>query len=233
MKVSGHATLNAPPERVYAALNDPAVLARTIPGCQRLERVGQDAYRMTVTAGVASIKGSYVGDVRLTDQQAPTSFVLRAKGAGGPGTVHADVRVRLENGAGGTTVLSYAAEAVVGGAVGGVGQRVLAGVAKKIAGEFFTAVDSLLNAPINAVAAEVGPSGPVVPAGAGTDAPAVVAGAGAASSPGSTVFAAPATVGAGVGAFPAGFVRGAAFGATVALLGAIVGGLLARPRRQT
>src|ERR1041384_7179057 len=102
MKVNGKATLNAPVERVYAALNDPAVLVRTIPGCQQLEQVGDAAYRMTVTAGVASIKGSYVGDVRLTDQQAPTSFVLRAKGAGAPGTVSADVLVTLEDGEGGT-----------------------------------------------------------------------------------------------------------------------------------
>ena len=57
MKMSGEATLNAPVERVWAALNDPAVLVRTIPGCERLEEVGPDAYRMTVTAGVAVDQG--------------------------------------------------------------------------------------------------------------------------------------------------------------------------------
>ena len=67
MKVSGTATLSAPPERVWEALNDPAVLVRTIPGCQRLEAVGQDSYRMTVAAGVASIKGLYQGDVSISD----------------------------------------------------------------------------------------------------------------------------------------------------------------------
>ena len=87
MKVTGEATLHAPVERVYAALNDPAVLVRTIPGCERLEAAGEDAYRMTVTAGVASIKGSYAGDVRLTDQVPPERFTLRASGAGAPGTV--------------------------------------------------------------------------------------------------------------------------------------------------
>ena len=69
MKVSGSATLNASRNEVWEALNDPAVLVRTIPGCQRLEEVGPDAYRMTITAGVASIKGVYTGDVSLSQQQ--------------------------------------------------------------------------------------------------------------------------------------------------------------------
>ncbi len=67
MKVTGSATLHAPIDRVWAALNDPAVLVRTIPGCERLESTGENAYAMTVTAGVASIKGTYAGKVALTD----------------------------------------------------------------------------------------------------------------------------------------------------------------------
>lgn len=144
MKVTGTATLNATPERVWAALNDPAVLVRTIPGCEQLEALGADRYRMTVTAGVASIKGTYLGDVALTDPMPPTGFTLRASGAGAPGTVSADVRVTLDDAGDGRTLLTYAADAVVGGPVGGVGQRVLGGVAKKTAGEFFRAVDAVL-----------------------------------------------------------------------------------------
>ncbi len=143
MRISGTATLAAPVERVFAALNDPAVLVRTIPGCERLEEVGQGRYRMTVNAGVASIKGSYDGEVALTDQQPPSAFMLRATGAGAPGTVTADVAVRLV-GEGAGTRLDYDADAVVGGMIGGVGQRMLTGVAKRTAGEFFRAVDAVL-----------------------------------------------------------------------------------------
>src|SRR3954447_26948431 len=142
MKVNGTAILNAPPEQAWAALNDPAVLVRAIPGCQQLEATGPDRYRMTVTAGVASIKGSYVGDVQLTDHVPHSAFTLRASGAGAPGTVSADVRVTLDQQDDGSTLLGYAADAVVGGPVGGVGQRVLSGVAKKMAGEFFRAVNA-------------------------------------------------------------------------------------------
>ena len=145
MRIAGNATLHAPVEAVYAALQDPAVLVRTIPGCERLERVGEDAYQMTVTAGVASVRGTYAGDVRLTDQRAPHGFVLRASGSGAPGTVSADVTVELSPGDNGTTELSYDADAVVGGMIGGVGQRLLSTVAKRTAGDFFTAVDQVLN----------------------------------------------------------------------------------------
>jgi uncharacterized protein len=144
MNVSGSAVLHAPRERVWAALQDPAVLVRTIPGCQQLEQVGPDTYRATVMAGVASIKGTYSGDVRLTDQAEPDSFVLHASGAGAPGTVNADVRVTLADADGGATRLAYDADAVVGGVIGGVGQRMIVGVAKKTAGEFFAAVDDVL-----------------------------------------------------------------------------------------
>ena len=144
MRIAGNATLHAPVEAVYQALKDPRVLVRTIPGCERLEQVGDDAYAMTVTAGVASVRGTYAGDVRLTDQRAPNGFVLRASGSGAPGTVSADVAVELASGDDGTTLVSYDADAVVGGMIGGVGQRLLTGVAKRTAGEFFAAVDEVL-----------------------------------------------------------------------------------------
>ena len=143
MRISGTADLLAPPERVFEALNDPAVLAATIPGCEGLQQVSDDTYAMTVTAGVASIKGTYEGRVVLADQQPPTSFTLRASGSGAPGSVDATVGVRLMAHDGGTRV-EYDADAVVGGMVGGVGQRMLSGVSKRMAGQFFGAVDRVI-----------------------------------------------------------------------------------------
>lgn len=147
MKVSGSATVAAPRERVYAALRDPAVLARTIPGCQGLEAVGPDAYRLTISAGVAAIRGTYSGSVALSDPEPPSSFVLRAQGQGAPGTVDATVRVLLSEDGGTGTRVEYDADATVGGMVGGVGQRLLAGAARKTATEFFEAVARDLTAP--------------------------------------------------------------------------------------
>jgi carbon monoxide dehydrogenase subunit G len=216
VKVSGTATLHAPREKVWAALNDPAVLVRTIPGCLQLEEVGQDSYRMTITAGVASIKGTYQGDVALTDQEQPGAFTLRASGAGAPGTVSADVKVTLAetaDGAGTVTQLDYDADAIVGGMIGGVGQRVLSGVAKKTAGEFFAAVDDVLTGRAPSVPApREEPANPVAAPGV----------------PG--VFTAPAAPARSGGMSSDEFVRGAVFGAVVALAGVLVGGLVTRRR---
>jgi carbon monoxide dehydrogenase subunit G len=204
MKVSGDAVLHAPVERVWSALNDPAVLVQTIPGCERLEATGPDSYRMVVTAGVASIKGTYSGQVALSEQQEPNSFLMTASGAGGPGTVSTEVRVSLADAGDGSTRLTYDADAVVGGVVAGVGQRMLVGVAKKTAGEFFRAVDDVLTGKTVAAApAMVGESG---------GAAYVATGSSTRTRGGE------------------GFLRGALIGAAIALAGVVVGGLLARRR---
>ncbi|PZF81428.1 SRPBCC family protein [Jiangella anatolica] len=209
MKVSGTAVLHAPRADVWKALNDPAVLVRTIPGCQRLESSGPDQYRMTVSAGVGTIKGSYDGDVRLHSQREPASFVLTASGAGAPGTVSADVHVTLTDAEDGSTRLEYDADAIVGGMIGGVGQRMLAGVAKKTAGEFFAAVDDVLTG--RAPAAPVLAAGPAVPAAAG-------------------VYEAPPRPASS--AASGDFTRGILVGAAVALAGVALGGWLSGRSRR-
>jgi carbon monoxide dehydrogenase subunit G len=141
MKISGGSTLDAPVDKVWEAIQDPAVLARCIPGCEALRTLGEDRYAMSVTAGVAAIKGTYAGEVSLHDKVAPSSLRLKATGAGAPGTIDATVMVHFAPSAGGGTDLTYDADASVGGAIGGVGQRMLAGVTKKMAGQFFTALD--------------------------------------------------------------------------------------------
>ncbi len=216
MKVRGDATLHAPVDRVFDALNDPAVLVRTIPGCERLEETAPGHYRMTVTAGVASIKGTYAGEVALTEQDRPGSFVLKASGSGAPGTIDADVKVSLSDAGDGSTRLEYDADAAVGGVIGGVGQRMLVGVAKKTAGEFFSAVDDVLTGVALAAAAPVETAASATAAGAQ---PAVAQPAG--------VYTAPRAA-----ASPAGeartFLLGVAVGAAVALAGVVVGGVLGR-----
>ncbi len=138
MKITGHNSIPFPVEKVWDALLDPAVLVRTIPGCERLETTGEHTYGMTVTAGVASIKGTYAGTCSLSDLAPHESLVMRLQGAGAPGTIDATVHVSFRDGGeGGATTVEYDADAVVGGMVGGVGQRMLGSVSKRMAGEFF------------------------------------------------------------------------------------------------
>ncbi len=236
MKVTGSATLAAPPARVWNALQDPAVLVRTIPGCRRMEQIGADCYAVTIDAGVASIKGTYVGEVALSEPDPPHSFVLRAHGQGASGTVDATVTVRLA-GHSGDTRIDYDAEAVVGGMIGGVGQRVLAGVARRTAGEFFTAVGRLLTEPARDGAA---PSNGAAVDGAASDGVAVhgVAAVGSArgahdghSAPDRAVYVAPpaADKPASVAwAMASAFSAGGA----IALAGVAIGYLMGRRARR-
>lgn len=221
MKVSGTSVLQAPRQDVWRALNDPAVLVQAIPGCRQLEALGEDAYKMTVAAGVGAIKGVYDGEVRLTDHEEPVSFRMHAQGAGAPGTIGAEVLVMLDEGPDGGTSLSYDADAVVGGTIGGVGQRMLTGVSKKMADEFFGNIDSLL-AGLPTAAAQAAPAAAT---GAAAAAPTPVGPA--APTPGQ-VFTAPAR--AAGGAQP-GFVTGVVLGAASALAGVLVGAWVAGRRR--
>ncbi|NKS83592.1 carbon monoxide dehydrogenase [Rhodococcus hoagii] len=215
MRIAGTAQLLAPPEVVYDNLQDGRVLAATIPGVQSLEQLADNHYKLSITAGVASIKGTYDGEVILSQQNRPESFVLTASGSGAPGTVKADVTVRLEECEGGGTLLSYDADAVVGGMVGGVGQRMITGVAKKMAGVFFKGIDGVIvdGIPVADAPADVVEAAEIV-AGAAPAARAV------------GVSAVPARSGESVSA-PALFAS-AAVGAALALTGVVVGGILAR-----
>jgi carbon monoxide dehydrogenase subunit G len=205
---------------VWAVITDPAVLARTIPGCETLEQVGDDEYKMNVSVGVGAIRGTYAGEVKLTDQQRPKSYVMHASGAGAPGNARATVTINLEQGEAGTTTLTYSADAVIGGPVAGVGQRMITGVAKRMAGQFFKAIDDELTGAVVPIAAA--PSA----AAAASDASLVIGGQPAAA--GRTFTGKAAT------AAPTGDVQtlliGAAGGAVLTLIGVLVGYRLARRR---
>jgi uncharacterized protein len=224
VKITGSHTVSTARQPFWDALQDPAVLARTLPGCESLEVLGEDRYAATVTAGVASIKGTYSGEVELHDKQEPDSCRLRASGSGGPGTIQADVVLRLEEAEGSTTV-HYDADAVVGGMIGGVGQRMIAGAARKTAGEFFTAVAEEVRRGPAAPAIAGAPGAPGVPAVAGAPA----AGAPAAGAPAvGQVFAGSAA------AAPEGprraidLLAAFALGAIAALAGVLIGRRTAR-----
>ena len=152
--------MHAPPERVWAALTDPAVLVDAIPGCQRLEPAGPDAYRFTIAAGLAGTRGVYTGEVALADQRQPSSFRLIASGAGGPGTVRVSISIRLASAGDDSTELGYDADGVVAGIIAGVGHRLVAAVAQRMASEFFRSVDDHLARNV----AEPGQSAPPGPA---------------------------------------------------------------------
>ncbi|MGH9143271.1 MAG: CoxG family protein [Vicinamibacterales bacterium] len=143
MEISGSFTFNAPPDRVWALLMDPAVLSSCIPGCERFEPDGVDRYTVTLTVGLAAITGTYNGTVVLTDMVLNTSYGLVVEGQGRPGFVKGTSAIALlAEGAG--TVVNVSATVQTGGAIARLGQRLIGGVAKMMMDRFFTCLQSKL-----------------------------------------------------------------------------------------
>jgi len=141
MKIEGTHELHASPERVFETLIDPVVLQRCIPGCERLEKTGENAYSTTLRAGVGSIKGLFAGNVRLEDMEPPLRFRMVVDGKGQPGFLKGAGDLVLEA-RDGLTAVSYNGEVQVGGTIASVGQRMLQGAVKMMATQFFTAIEA-------------------------------------------------------------------------------------------
>ena len=136
MKLTLTSVVSAPPERVFAALVDPAVLQRCIPGCESLTPAGPDAYEATLKIGVAGLKGTYSGKAAIRDRQPPGSLTLGFEGKGGPGFVRGSAAITL-TADGDATRVSAQADVQVGGLIAAVGSRLVEAASKKLADDFF------------------------------------------------------------------------------------------------
>jgi carbon monoxide dehydrogenase subunit G len=136
VKISGTYTLPLPQERAYQIMQDPEVLARAIPGCEGLEKIGPDEYRMKMKMALASLSGAFDGKVRITEQAPPDSFRLVVEGAGKIGFVKGEGLLKLRT-AGNGTEISYEGDAQVGGTMAAVGQRLIDGTSKMMIKKFF------------------------------------------------------------------------------------------------
>jgi carbon monoxide dehydrogenase subunit G len=141
MKIEGTHELHAPRERVFQVLTDPAILERCIPGCERLEKTGENSYAATLRAGVGSIKGVFKGNVRLEDVRPPVHYRIVVEGRGQPGFMKGSGDLDLEE-RDGATVIKYTGDVQVGGTIASVGQRMIQGTAKMMASQFFTAIEA-------------------------------------------------------------------------------------------
>jgi uncharacterized protein len=121
----------------WKALNDTQVLKECIPGCESIEQSGENEYQIVMTAKVGPVSAKFKGKMTLADIVAPQSYRLTFEGQGGvAGFAKGEASVNLTPQDGGTR-LSYAAHAMIGGKLAQIGSRLIDGVAKKIAGEFF------------------------------------------------------------------------------------------------
>lgn len=146
MKLEGAFVVARPDHEVWAALNDPAVLARAIPGCETLTATEQ-GYEATILLKVGPVKARFSGQVTLAEVAAPRLLRLLGEGSGGvAGFARGEARVDLVPVGQGTEV-RYTAEVGIGGKLAQLGTRLIASTSRKLAEQFFASLDAQLSAP--------------------------------------------------------------------------------------
>jgi carbon monoxide dehydrogenase subunit G len=137
--IEGEERISAPVEKVWAALNDPAVLKESIPGCQSLEKKSDTDLAATVVLKIGPIKATFNGEVTLKNLNPPHSYTIQGEGKGGiAGFAKGGADVTLTPDGADATVLKYAAKADVGGKIAQLGSRLITSTSKKLAGQFFS-----------------------------------------------------------------------------------------------
>lgn len=170
MELSSTRIIAAPRERVWNALNDPKTLKASVPGCESLERIGDDAYRATVAAKVGPVSAKFAGKLQLLDVDAPNGYRLKFEGqGGGAGFANGEARVALSDAPDNQTSLSYAVKATVGGKLAQIGNRLVDSAARKLADDFFarfaSEVTKVEAPPVAEIATHAPAPTPTVPRG--------------------------------------------------------------------
>ena len=138
MDMVGEARLEAPRSVVWEALNDPETLKKSIPGCEELQKLSDSSYTAVVISKVGPIKARFLGNVSLSDINAPASYTLVGEGQGGmAGFAKAEIKVELEELDQSVTLLRYTVKANVGGKLAQLGSRLIDATARKNADDFF------------------------------------------------------------------------------------------------
>ena len=142
MKLEYTHHLSHPRSRVSEVLVDPEVLSKALAGIEKFEALGDDRFAMMMTLGVAAVKGTYSGTLEFADKQLPSSFRVRGEAKGAPG----EVLVTLAEQNGGTTVTANV-NVQIGGTIADVGQRMIEGITKTMARDFFHSIEQILEQP--------------------------------------------------------------------------------------
>jgi carbon monoxide dehydrogenase subunit G len=138
MTMTGEVTLPAERAKVWAMLNDPEALKASIPGCQSLEKTSDTSFSAVVKVKIGPVGASFKGKVQLADIDPPNGYTISGEGEGGiAGFANGGAKVHLTDAEGGGTLMRYEVQANVGGKIAQLGSRLIDGVAKKMADQFF------------------------------------------------------------------------------------------------
>jgi carbon monoxide dehydrogenase subunit G len=132
------------PDAVWAALGNASLLVRAVPGLEQIDFSPDGTCRFTLNTAITAVSGSYTGEASVLDRPEPFVRVLRVSATGAKGKVGGDVTVRVAGAGEGASELSYVADADVEGAIAGIGQRMLASIAKRVAADAIAGLDAVL-----------------------------------------------------------------------------------------
>jgi carbon monoxide dehydrogenase subunit G len=139
MELTNTRIVPAPPSVVWASLNDPAILKECLPGCESLERAGDNAFQAVMATRVGPVSARFTGRVTMSDIDPPNAYTLHFEGQGGAaGFARGEARITLAPEGERQTSLHYAAKAQVGGKLAQIGSRLVDGAAAKMTDDFFT-----------------------------------------------------------------------------------------------
>lgn len=138
MEMTGERRIPAPRQQVWEALNDPEVLRASIPGCESVERQGEDQFQARVAVKLGPMSAKFNGKVRLENLNPPASYTISGEGSGGAmGFAKGGADVALEELSAAETLLRYQVKAQVGGKIAQLGARLIDSTAKQMADQFF------------------------------------------------------------------------------------------------
>jgi carbon monoxide dehydrogenase subunit G len=146
MKIAGETTLSAPRERVWDLFTNPERLSKLIPGCEKLETLGPAEYAGAIVIGIAAVKGTYDGKLKLEEQRPPEHYRILVDGKGKQGFMRGSGTLDLAVRDAQTTLVKYAGDVQVGGPLIQVGQRMIDSAVKMMLGQLFAAADAELKA---------------------------------------------------------------------------------------
>ncbi|UFS74958.1 carbon monoxide dehydrogenase subunit G [Tardiphaga sp. 37S4] len=147
MQMKDSQTVPASRDKVWAALNDPAVLKQCIPGCQVLDMTLPTEMTATVVIKVGPVKATFGGKVTLSDLDPPNGYRITGEGSGGvAGFAKGGAAIRLDAVSDSETILHYEVDSQIGGKLAQLGGRLIDSTAKKLAGEFFTKFGAVVSA---------------------------------------------------------------------------------------
>jgi len=145
LTMSGEVQINAPREQVYKALNDAEILKVCVPGCEQLDKTSDTEFAAISVMKIGPVKARWKGKVTLSDLDPPNGYKISGEGEGGvAGFAKGGAAVHLSDKDGGT-LLKYDVEAQIGGKLAQLGQRLIAGAAKKMADDFFAKFAQAVN----------------------------------------------------------------------------------------